>query len=67
MMLNRDPRDANFCPYRTTMIKAFSCIPFIYSPFYLTKCIQGVGFVIIRPRLTGMHILHVLTAAADAN
>ena len=30
MMPKRDPRDGNFCLYRTTMIGTFSCIPFIY-------------------------------------
>ena len=31
VMPNRDPRDRNFCPYRTTLIvDTFSCIPCIY-------------------------------------
>ena len=60
VMPNSDPRDGNFCPYRTTMIDTFSCIPCIYL-FHIIKCIQCVGFAITRPRL------HVRTAATDAN
>ena len=66
MMQNRDPRDGNFCPYQTIMINTFSCIPFIYLLIYLfheIKCIQCIGFI----RYASMHILHVLTAAVDAN